>query len=118
MQAKLTSFVLSLLILAALPASNNFHLNSYGFGTGGVDSASSNNYKINGIAGDVAGAAASTNYRAGAGETYAKQANVPLATITNGGSWYNKLNVVIGAQNNPSDAVFAVAISSDNFVTT
>jgi hypothetical protein len=104
--------------MAALPASNNFQLNSYGFGTGGVDSASSNNYKINGIAGDVTGSNASTNYKIGAGETYAKQANVPLVTISNGASWYNKLLVVIDAQNNPSDAVFAVAISTDNFTTT
>ncbi len=105
-------------LLAALPASNNFKLNSYGFGTGGTNGTSSSNYKINGIAGDVTGSGASNNYTAGGGETYAKQANVPLATITNGALWYNKLKVVIDAQINPSDAVFAVAISSDNFATT
>ena len=43
---------------------------------------------------------------------------MPLATITNDALWYNKLKVVIDAQSNPSDAVFAVAISSDNFATT
>jgi hypothetical protein len=118
MNAKFLTLWLSLVMMAALPASTTYKLNSYGFGTGGVDSASSSSYKINGIAGDLTGSAASTNYKAGGGETYAKQANVPLVTITNGASWYNKLNVVIDAQNNPSDAVFAVAISADNFVTT
>jgi hypothetical protein len=116
--AKFFSGWMTVLMLAALPASSNFKLNSYGFGTGGVGDSSSNNYKINGIAGDVSGRAASSNYVAGAGETYAKQANAPLATITNDASWYNKLKVVIDAQGNPSDAVFAVAISPDNFTTT
>ena len=109
---------LGLFLMAALPASSNYKINSYGFGTGGAGGSSSSNYKINGIAGDTAGHSASANYQAGGGETYAKQANVPLATISNAASWYNKLQVVIDAQNNPSDAVFAVAISSDGFVTT
>lgn len=116
--AKVWSVWGMLVMLAALPASSNFKLNSYGFGTGGVDNASSNNYRINGIAGDVAGSAGSTNYVIGAGETYAKQANVPIVTITNDANWYNKLKVVIDAQGNPSDAIFAITISTDNFVTT
>ena len=109
---------LGLVLLAALPASSNYKINSYGFGTGGTSGTSSSNYKINGIAGDLTGTAASANYTAGGGETYAKQANVPLATITNDAQWYNKLKVTIDAQGNPSDAVFAVAISSDSFTTT
>ena len=116
--AKLFSIWMSMFMMAALPSSTNFQLNSYGFGTGGVDSASSTNYKINGIAGDVAGQSSSTNYIAGAGETYAKQANVPAVTISNDALWYNKLKVVIDAQGNPTDAVFAIAISADNFATT
>jgi hypothetical protein len=66
----------------------------------------------------VAGKASSTNYVAGAGENYLKQANVPTLTLVNGARWYNKLLLTIGPENNPSDAMFAVAISSDNFVTT
>src|SRR6185369_11978720 len=107
-----------MLMLAALPASSSFKLNSYGFGTGGVDSASSTNYKINGVAGEAAGSQASTNYGIGAGEAYEKDANVPTITISNLANWYNKLQVVIGPENNPNDALFAVAISTDGFVTT
>src|SRR6185369_5997528 len=101
-----------MLMLAALPSSSSFKLNSYGFGTGGVDNASSTNYRINGVAGEVAGSQSSTNYAAGAGEAYEKQANVPTATIANTGNWYNKLHLLIGPENNPSDALFAVAIST------
>jgi len=106
------------LMVAALPTSTNFKLDSFGFGSGGTAGSSSTNYKINGVTGETAGSGSSTNYKAGAGEAYLKQADVPLVTISNGGSWYNKLLVVVDPQNNPSDALFAIAISTDNFVTT
>ncbi len=109
---------LSVMILAALPASGNYQLNSYGFGTGGTAGTSSSNYSINGIAGDTAGSTSSSNFKIGGGETYAKQANVPTVAIANNAQWYNKLQLTIGPQSNPSDALFAVAISTDNFATT
>ncbi len=47
------------------------------------------------------------------------QANVPPApTFTNPASNYDRLKVVVNPGNNASDAVFAIAISSDDFVTT
>lgn len=106
------------LVLADLPASGSFKLNSYGFGNGGTAGSSSSNYKINGLTGETAGSAGSANYKAGAGENYEKQANVPTATLTNDDRWYNKLRLVIGTEGNPSDALYAVAISQDNFATT
>lgn len=109
--------VLAGIMLAALPASGNFQLNSYGFGTGGTAGTSSSNYSINGIAGDTAGSTSSSNYKIGGGETYAKQANVPTVALVNSSNWYNKLLLTIGPEANPSDAKFAVAISSDNFTT-
>lgn len=105
------------LMLAALPASGSYELNSYGFGTGGGN-GSSTNYSVNGIAGEAAGSGSSGSYKVGAGETYVKQANVPTAAFTNDDNWYNKLKLVISPADNPSDALFAVAISSDNFTTT
>ncbi len=106
------------LMLAAMPASGNYQLNSYGFGTGGTAGTSSTNYSVNGLSGEVAGSSSSTNYKAGAGEAYEKQAHVPTATLANSSNWYNKLLLTVGPGANPSDAVFAVAISTDNFVTT
>lgn len=114
----LAGWMAGLLLLAAMPASNNYELNSFGFGNGGAAGAGSSNYKMNGLTGQTAGSGASTNYKAGAGENYTKQANVPTIAISNDGDWYNKLRLIIGPENNPSDATFAVAISSDNFVTT
>jgi len=109
---------MSLLLLAALPASTNYQLNSYGIGSGGTAGSSSTNYEVNGITGEQSGSGSSTNYQVGAGEAYLKQANVPLATISNPGSWYDKLQLVIDPQNNPTDATFLVAISTDGFATT
>jgi hypothetical protein len=105
-------------LVAGLPASGSFKLDSYGFGTGGTAGSSSSNYKINGIAGEAAGPGSSSHYKVGAGEAYEKQANVPTITISNDDRWYNKLKIVVGPENNPSDAKFAIAISSDNFATT
>ncbi|HEY2003916.1 MAG TPA: hypothetical protein VGH44_02265 [Candidatus Saccharimonadia bacterium] len=108
----------SLLLLASLPASSNFKLNSYGFGGGGTSNSASANYRVNGLTGEQAGSGSSAHYKVGAGENYVKQANVPIITISNDAEWYDKLKVIIDPQNNPSDAKFAVAISTDNFTTT
>ncbi|HSX00643.1 MAG TPA: hypothetical protein VLF67_00230 [Candidatus Saccharimonas sp.] len=107
-----------LVMMAALPASGSYKLNSYGFGNGGTADSSSSHYRVNGAAGEVAGDETSTNYKVGAGETREKQANVPNVTIANGARWYNKLLVTISTNGNPTDALYAVAISTDSFVTT
>ncbi len=106
------------LMVAALPASSNYKMGSYGFGSGGTAGSGSTNYKVQGEAGEVSGKGASTNYKAGAGENYVKQADVPKITISNPASYYNKLLVVVDPQANPSDAKFAIAISTDGFTTT
>ena len=41
-----------------------------------------------------------------------------VATFDNPSNYYNKLHLVVGPQNNSSDTKFAIAISSDSFVTT
>lgn len=119
MSGRWIAWVMTGWLLASLPTSTNFELNSYGFGNGGTANSSSTNYHVNGLTGEVSGSASSTNYKVGAGENYVKQANVPTIALSNDtGSWYNKLRVTIGPQNNPSDALFAVAISTDGFTTT
>jgi len=111
--------LLSLLLLATLPASTDYKLNSYGFGGGGTSNSASANYRVNGVAGEQAGSGSSAHYKVGSGENFVKQANVPVVTITNDtGEWYDKLKIVIDPQDNPQDAKFAVAISTDNFTTT
>lgn len=79
---------------------------------------SSTNYGAEGTVGEVAGEQTSTNYKANSGLVFVQNANVPTVTLTNGGSWYNKLLVTIGPENNASDTTYAIAISDDNFTTT
>lgn len=107
-------------IFAQLPASSTYKLNSYGVGSGGVGTASSSTYSIEGISGEQSsGQLVGTTYSASPGFIYTQQANIPAPpTFTNPSNYYNKLHFVINTSGNPTDAKYAVAISSDNFVTT
>jgi hypothetical protein len=62
----------------------------------------------------------STTYSAQSGAIAAQQASVPSApTVSNGSNtYYNKLDIIIATGGNASDALYAIAISTDNFVTT
>lgn len=108
-----------LLVLAALPATTNYKLNSFGFGSGGTAGSSTSNYRVEAITGETSGTTPSTsNYAGKPGFIQTQQANVPVApTITNPSSYYDKLHLVINPSNNPTDATFAISISDDNFAT-
>jgi hypothetical protein len=107
-------------IAIAGPASDNYELQQYGFGSGGVESASSSGYGMMGILGEQAGQpAASDNFAIGQGLTYTLMANLPPApNLTNPGSTYDRLKLIIDNAGNAPDGQFAVAISSDNWATT
>ena len=111
---------LSLIFLLALPASNNFELRSFGFGSGGTDKTESNNYQLEAMTGELSSNSASgNNNNLGAGIFFVQQAHVPLApTFENDGDYYNRLHFVINPSKNPKDSRFAIAISKDNFATT
>lgn len=107
--------VLSVFILLVLPASSNYSLKSYEFTAGGIP-AQSANYKSEGILGQTAdNKQQSTNYKAGSGLVFPQQASVPSIALANDARWYNKLKATISPANNPSDTVFAIAVSTDNF---
>ncbi len=113
------SLLLSTVMLAAAPATSNYRLSSFGFGSGGTADSGTANYSLSGITGEVSGDTTQTaNYAVKPGQTQTKQANVPTVTLSNPSQYYNKLKVVIGPEGNPTDAKFAIAISSDNFATT
>ncbi|MDB5163911.1 MAG: hypothetical protein JWS12_529 [Candidatus Saccharibacteria bacterium] len=102
-------------MFAALPATANYQLNSYGFGNGGVANASTSNYALEGISGEIGGQTASTaTYQVKPGFIETQQSNVPkIATFDNGsGRYYNKLHFVLDQQSNPSDATYALQIST------
>ncbi len=105
-------------LFAVLPATSNYQLQSYGFGSGGTAKSQTATYSLEGTAGELSGQSSSTsNTTVKPGFIQAQQANVPkLASIdNNGGLYYNKLHFVIDKQNNPSDATFLIAVSADNF---
>lgn len=103
--------------LVLFPSSTNYSLRSYEFGPGGVSEGS--NYRMEGVLGEqTTNDASSASYMVGGGLTYVQQSHVPTIALTNEANWYNKLKAYIDPQNNPSDTVYAIAISTDNFVTT
>lgn len=111
----------SLISLAAaqMPASTNYELQSYSFGAGGTASSSSETYNMFGVAGEVAiGSQSSQTYSNGGGLTYLMKANVPGLTLSNTGSTYDRLGLIISTNNNPTDATYAVQVSTDNTFTT
>lgn len=106
-------------LFASNPSSTNFTLDAYDFGTGG-GSSSSSSYQLNSISGTQAGdQMQSSNYGVNPGLIPTQNANVPPApAFTNPDSSYNRLRFVLNNGGNPSDTKFAIAISTDNFVTT
>ncbi len=108
-----------LLFFAALPATTTYQLNSYGFGSGGTANSVTSNYALEGSTGEITGLTTATaNYSIKPGFTETQQAHVPKVSAFDNGSsvYYNKLHFVIDQQSNPSDALYAVSISTDNFV--
>ncbi|CAN5379508.1 hypothetical protein BH10PAT3_BH10PAT3_3020 [soil metagenome] len=108
-----------LVIFAALPATTTYQLNSFGFGSGGTANSTTSNYALEGITGEVSGQTSATaTYSAKPGFVETQQAHVPkLTSLDNAsGLYYNKLHFVIDQQGNPNDALYAISISTDNFV--
>lgn len=110
----------SLFVFLALPASTNYKLNSFSFGAGGQDDMDSTNYSLEGILGEISSDLTSATYKTRAGLLGAQLANVPPApTFVNSSNWYNKLKITINKDSaDPTDATYAIAISTDDFVTT
>jgi hypothetical protein len=113
-------FSLSLFLILTLPASTNYQLKDYSFGSGGAGNVTSPDYSMNAISGEIgAGKTTGTDYGIGTGLNYTNQANVPIApTFDNPSNYYNRLRLIINRSGNPSSAKFAIAISDDNFATT
>lgn len=120
MKFQFVTALLAIPFFGALPASTNYQLHNYGYGSGGTSNATSTNYGLNASTGETSNVeSSSTNYKARSGTQNAQQAHVPdVPTFTNPANYYNKLKFVLIPGANPSDTLFSIAISSDNFVTT
>jgi len=106
------------IILAQVPSSTNFRLDSSSFDFGGGISTSTN-YTSQGSAGELeTGKTTSSNFNLFSGFFPRAFPGVPgQPTLTNtGGILYNALDFVINTGGNTSDVNYAIAISTDNFV--
>lgn len=114
---KLLSLHAGFFLILVLPASTTYQLKDFGFGTGGASNTTSGSYAIDAISGEQsAGQLSGGVYDLGSGLLFTNQANVPPApTFTNPSNYYNKLKIVLDAGGNPTDTIFAIAISTDNF---
>lgn len=106
--------------VAAGPASDNYELKNYGFGGGGTFDSTSGHYKLYGVAGDLSGdPETGTTFGVQPGLVFTLQAAVPpAASLTNPGSAYDRLRLIIDPTGNQSDATYAVAITDDDWATT
>lgn len=108
-------------VLAQSVNSTNYKVEDGTFDGGGVTS-SSTNYTSRDSIGDLsADQVNSTNYRTFAGFQLPAYPGIPATpTFTNtGGTLYNALDFVVATGNGQQvDTTYAIAISSDNFVTT
>ena len=119
MEKLLSGVLAGTLMLAALPASATYKLNNYSFGSGGTAGSSSTTYSVNGLTGEQSSLQVTGNTSKGQpGNNYTQNAQVPTLTFTNPSSYYKKLPLIVNPGSNASDALFAVAISTDNFTTT
>ena len=108
-------------IAYAGPQSTSYEIKEYGFGAGGTGEGGvtgASNYTIFGTAGETEfGQQSSTNYNVNGGLTYTLQASVSAApTFTNPSSNYDRLKFTLNSAVGAADTKYAIAISSDNFV--
>lgn len=108
------------LILLVFPASTNYELKSFSTSAGGDETLSSSSYAMEGVLGEQGNdALSSSSYQNLPGLLYTQMANTPTApTVANGGNYTNKLLVTVNVAGNPTDTLFAIAVSDDNFVST
>ncbi len=102
------------------PQSTTYELKEYGFGAGGIDGNTSPTYSMFATLGEIdTDTLSSTTYRSGNGLVFTLQANTPATPgFTNPASNYDRLKITVDNGGNPTDSTFAIAISTDNFVTT
>jgi hypothetical protein len=102
------------------PSSTNYRLDDSQIDFGGGNSTSSNYRSVDTISSEDSTGSTSTTYKLTPGLAPQAYPGVPgQPTLTNtGGTLYNSLDFIVATGGNQSDAVYAVALSPDNFVTT
>jgi hypothetical protein len=102
------------------PSSTTYRLDDSQVDFGGGNSTSSGYRSVDTMSGEDSAAGTSSTYKLSPGLAPQAYPGVPgQPTLTNtGGALYNSLDFAVATGGNKSDAVYAVAISPDNFTTT
>lgn len=104
--------------VAQMPASTNYELDSYSFGSG-TASSSSESFNLFGTAGEVeTSTQSSETYNVNSGLSFLMSANIPGITLTNTGSNYDRLQAVIDPNDNPADTTYTIQVSTDSTFST
>lgn len=108
-------------VIAETLSSSNYSIEGATLDGGGESSSSTNYSSRDSISGEESGPATSTNYKSTGGFENVAYPGVPaVPTLTNPGSaLYNSLDFIIATgDGQQTDTTYAIAISSDDFVTT
>lgn len=115
------SLILAPLNLSAVMQSENYKI-KYETISAGEGPERSSNYQLSQSVGETGeDKQQSTNYIIGGGQAFGIMSNLaPAPNLVNDGSppYYNKLHFAINPGNNPSDTLFAIAITKDDWATT
>ena len=116
-----SSLVSIALLMAAFSSSPTYQLQSYGINGAATNTSNSTTYKLEGSTGQLQSVKTSSPaYSVKSGSIEAQQSSVPTAPTLNnsGGTFYNKLGLIINTGGNASDTTYVVAISTNSFATT
>lgn len=105
-------------LASAGPQSTTYEIKEYQFGSGGISGDTSTTYSLFGASGETStNTLNSSTYSLDGGLTFMLKAQVPPApTLSTPASNYDRIKFVINTGGNPTDTVFAIGISTDNFV--
>jgi len=110
-------YFLSIIIYAEELKSNSFRIK--GDSQNANFNGNSSNFGIVGDLNSLSGRIESSNFMQRMGYNPMLQANVPLKPdLSNPLNYPDRLKIIINPSGNPSDTLFAIAISSDNWTTT
>jgi len=103
-------------VVHAGPSSSNFQLRDFSFGGGGTEESNSENFGAFGILGEFSqGSLNSENFGVGGGLPSTLMPDLPgEPSLTNPGSFSDRLLLILATSANPSDTTYAASITEES----